>query len=173
MADADPLRLRVRLSQVQRAALTLDVAADAGQRRAIAEALGLDALERFDAEVDLEPWLDGAEVAVRWRAQVVQTCGVSLDPFDTALAGAFTVNVVPAGSPAAAPEGHEVSIDPEAEDPPDVLDGEEIDVGAYLVEHLSLEIDPFPRKPGVAFEPPPAERPPSPFAVLKTLKPEN
>jgi hypothetical protein len=173
MPDQDPFRLRMRLSQVQRGARTLEVVADDRQRAAIADALSLDALKTFEAEVRLTPWLDGAEIAARWRDEVTQTCGVSLDPFDTPLTGVFTVRVVPAGSDAASPEDHEVSIDPEADDPPDVLEGEEIDIGAYLVEHLALEIDPFPRKPGVTFEPLPAEQPPSPFAVLKALKPEN
>jgi hypothetical protein len=40
-----------------------------------------------------------------------------------------------------------------------------------LVEHLALDLDPFPRKPGAVFEPPPPEGPESPFAVLRVLKP--
>jgi uncharacterized metal-binding protein YceD (DUF177 family) len=63
-----------------------------------------------------------------------------------------------------------MAVDPEADDPPDVLEDDVIDVAAYLVEHLALEIDPFPRKPGAEFEPPPEERPTSPFAVLQGLK---
>ena len=51
-----------------------------------------------------------------------------------------------------------------------MLEGDDLDLGAYLVEHLALEIDPFPRKPGVEWEPPPAETPASPFAVLQQLK---
>jgi hypothetical protein len=43
-------------------------------------------------------------------------------------------------------------------------------VAHYIVEHLALAIDPFPRKPGAEFEfTPPAEEE-SPFAVLKKLK---
>ena len=95
---------------------------------------------------------------------------MSLDPFDTALAGEFTVRAVPEGSPAAGDPAGEVTVDPEAEDPPDQLDGDEVDVGAYLVEHLALEVDPFPRKPGVEFEPQTPESPASPFAVLQALK---
>ena len=87
------------------------------------------------------------------------------------LSGEFTVRAVPEGSEAAGDPAGEVTIDPDAEDPPDLLDGEEVDVGAYLVEHLALEVDPFPRKPGVEFEPPPPETPASPFAVLQALKP--
>ena len=110
------------------------------------------------------------QIAARWQADVVQTCGVSLEPFDTALKGEFNVRVAPPDSPAADQGETEVSIDPEGEDPPDILDGDDLQIGGYLVEHLALEIDPFPRKPGVAFVPPPEEAPPSPFAALLALK---
>jgi len=50
-----------------------------------------------------------------------------------------------------------------------VLEGDVVDLAAYVVEHLALEIDPFPRKPGAVFTPPEPEEPPSPFAVLKGL----
>ena len=81
---------------------------------------------------------------------------------------------VPAGSPhAPADSAGEIELDLEAPDPPDVLGGEEIDLAAYLVEHLALEIDPFPRKPDVEFDYEPEVREESPFAVLKTLKDDD
>jgi hypothetical protein len=43
-------------------------------------------------------------------------------------------------------------------------------LGAYVVEDLSLAIDPFPRKPGAAFAPPQMAAEPSPFIVLAKLK---
>ncbi len=173
MTDPDTLwPVRLRLSQVQRSPPTLELQADAGRRAAIAKALDLRALDRFTAQVQVTPWLDGLEVTAHWQADIAQTCGVSLDPFDSALSGEFTVRAVPEGSPAAGDLASEVTVDPDAPDPPDLLQGEEVDVGAYLVEHLALEVDPFPRKPGVEFEPPAPESPASPFAVLKALKPE-
>jgi uncharacterized metal-binding protein YceD (DUF177 family) len=171
VADPSLWPLRMRLGEIQRRAPELELEADAAQREAIAGALDLLALERFSAAVSVKPWLDGAEIRARWQARVRQTCGVSLEAFDTDLSGTFTVRAVPADSPAAVDDEAEVAVDPDAEDPPDVLEGDEVDVGAYLVEHLALEIDPFPRKPGAAFEPPPEERPASPFAVLQALKP--
>ena len=45
----------------------------------------------------------------------------------------------------------EVVLDPEGEDPPDLLDEDRIDLADYVVEHLALDIDPFPRKPGVTW----------------------
>ena len=171
MSDSQALwPVRLRLAEVQRSAPRLDLEADAPRRAVIAEALDLLALNRFVASVRVTPWLDGLEITARWQANIAQTCGVSLDPFDTALAGEFTVRAAPEGSPALGDLAGEVTVDPEAEDPPDRLEGDEVDVGAYLVEHLALEVDPFPRRPGVEFEAPAAESPASPFAVLQALK---
>jgi hypothetical protein len=64
----------------------------------------------------------------------------------------------------------ELELDPDADDPPDVLDGEDIDLGGYVVEHLSLELDPFPRAPGAEFIAPKDDTDLSPFAVLRLLK---
>jgi hypothetical protein len=160
----------VGLGEARRGAKLRLVADDAARAR-IAEALDLEALERLEAEVSLWEWLDGVEITGAWRARIAQICGVSLDPFETELAGRFAVHAVPPGSPNVPTEASgDVEIDPEAEDPPDVLEGETIDVGAYVVEHLALEIDPFPRKPGVEFEAPEGPAVASPFDVLRALK---
>ena len=170
MADPNLWPVTLRFSQAQRSAPTLELEADVARRAVLAEALDLVALDRFTAQVHVTPWLDGVQIAARWTADVVQTCGVSLEPFETTLVGEFKVRVTPPDSPAADPGGIEVSIDPEAEDPPDILEGDELQIGGYLVEHLALEIDPFPRKPGAAFVAPSEEAPPSPFAALLALK---
>lgn len=161
----------VRLQDIARGPTRLQLEADAAQRAQIAGELGLESVATLTAEVTVKPWLDGAELTGRFRALVEQICSVTLDPFEQLVEGAIEVRAVPPGSPhALGAEGDEVELDPDAPDPPDILAGDAIDVAAYVVEHLSLEIDPFPRKPGAAFEfaAPPAED--SPFAVLKNLK---
>ena len=164
--------MTIGLAEARRGS-SIHLTADDPARKAIARALDLEALEALDADLDLSAWLDGVMIEGRWRAAVVQICGVSLDPFETDLDGRFTLRVVPAGSPNAPVETEgEVVIDPAADDPPDVLEAETIDLGGYLVEHLALEIDPFPRKPGVAFEAPDEPAPSSPFDVLRGLKRE-
>ena len=70
----------------------------------------------------------------------------------------------------AAHEGGELELDPDAPDAPDVLETDAVDVAGYVVEHLALELDPFPRKPGVTFEYQPPEEETSPFAALKKLQ---
>jgi uncharacterized metal-binding protein YceD (DUF177 family) len=167
--DPHPWSVVVRLAEVQRASPTLSLSPNEAQRRALARMLDLIELKSLSAEVRLIPWLDGVELQGRWTADITQTCGVTVEPFDTRLQGAFTVRATPQDSPAAPDPEADVAIDPEGEDPPDVMETDAVDVAAYVVEHLALEIDPFPRKPGAEFEPPPEEKPASPFAVLQGL----
>ena len=163
---SEPLRLSDLRGPTRRR-----LVADAGARERVAKALDLLELPELEADVDVAPWLDGARLSGRWSARVVQTCGVTLDPFESALSGDFLVRAVPAGSPHAPTEDTvEVDLDPSSEDPPDVLTDERLDLAAYVVEHLALEVDPFPRSPGAEFEPPVATPESSPFDVLRALK---
>jgi uncharacterized metal-binding protein YceD (DUF177 family) len=163
----------IRLHEIARAPISLSLAPDAAERARIAHDLGLESLPALTAEVAVRPWLDGAEVKGRFQARVEQLCSVSLEPFEQDLAGEFEVRAVPAGSPnLPGDSAHELELDMEAPDPPDVLEGDAVDVAAYVVEHLALEIDPFPRKPGAEFDYQPPDQEESPFAVLKNLKPK-
>ena len=164
----------VRLGEVIRfteaAPMHRRLVADEAVRKAVAKAFNLVSLDRLEAELDVSGWFDGVRIDGRWKADIVQTCGVSLEPFATALAGEFTVHAVPEGSRHATPAEPEIEIDLDADEPPDVLDTDQIDLGGYVVEHLSLDIDPFPRKPGAVFEPPEPLPETSPFAALLKLK---
>ncbi|MGA0600479.1 YceD family protein [Caulobacter sp. KR2-114] len=151
--------------------LELRLEADEATRKALARDLGLEALGSLTADLALKPWLDGAEMTGRLRATVTQISGVSLEPFDSMIDEPLLIRFVPAGSPHAPPPPEdEVEVDLDADDPPDVVDGDAIDVAHYVVEQLSLAIDPFARKPGEVFEPPPDESPSSPFAALAALR---
>ena len=161
----------IKLHEVDRGPVRVRLEPDADERAEIAQRLRLQSLPTLAAEVTVKPWLDGVEVIGRFEAVVEQVCGVTLEPFEQPVSGAFEVRAVPVGSPrAAAVEGGEVELDAEAPDAPDVLESDAVDVAAYVVEHLALELDPFPRKPGVSFDYEPPETEASPFAVLKDLK---
>jgi uncharacterized metal-binding protein YceD (DUF177 family) len=168
-----PWSIPVRLPDVGKSTLELTPEPDAATRARIAEVIGVDALNSLQVRATLKSWLDGVELCARFEAEVVQTCGVSLDPFDVRLAAEFVVRALPPGSPNAPEESAEAIVDPEGDDPPEVLEGETIDVGAYVVEHLALEVDPFPRKPGAVFEQPGGVEIISPFAGLSVLKDDD
>lgn len=162
----------IRLADVGRAPVSVRLEPDAETLGKLAKELKLEALPALSGKLSVRPWLDGAEILGRYSARVVQICGVTLDPFEEELEGEIAIQVVPRGSPHALiePEGGEISLDLDAPDPPDVLESDEIDLAHYLVEQLVLDLDPFPRKPGVEFDYKPAVTEESPFAVLKRLK---
>lgn len=160
----------IKLHELGRGALRVKLAPDAAERAVIAKQLRLQSLPEFTADLTVQPWLDGVEVKGRFRAVVEQICGVSLDPFEEVVEGDIEVHAAPPGSTHAVnPDGGELELDPNAPDPPDVLEGDAVDVAGYAVEHLALELDPFPRKPGATFDYQPPEEETSPFAVLKKL----
>ena len=147
------------------------LAPDAAVRADLATLLDLESLESLEATLRITPWFDGARIAGRWTAAVTQLCGVTLEPLSSDLAGDFVVHVVPEGSDLAPQtDGPEMVIEADEDDPPDVLEDDVIDLGGYVIEHLALEIDPFPRAPGVEFEPPAPDPEASPFAKLAGLK---
>ncbi len=166
MSVDPPWSVCVTLPDVQRGARTLNLEPDAPTRARIARLLDLVELTRLTARVEVSAYFDGAQINGSWTGAVVQTCGITLEPFETALHGAFQVHCVPHGSPLIIEPENDVEVDLGQPDPPDILENDSIDVAHYVVEHLALEIDPFPRKPGAAFEPRAPENPQSPFAVL-------
>lgn len=115
-------------------------------------------------------------VAGRIEAEVTQTCVVSLEPIAQQVSEGFvqryTLEAVPE------PE-EEVFSDPDAEEPPEPLTGDSLDLGEVLAEQLALALDPYPRAPGATLQqasfgtPHTAEElaaARSPFAALKNLK---
>jgi hypothetical protein len=163
----------IRLSDVDRKEQRLKLAADADIRKAIAKLLDLADLDWFEGSVLATSWLDGAVLKGAWSAGLTQTCVITLESLPLELSGRFELRVVPAGSPNAPVEDPDAFVDPEADDPPDVLEGQDIPVGDYMIEHLGLELDPFPRKPGAVFQPPEEPMIITPFAALKNFKPKG
>ncbi len=162
-----------RMGDLARGPVVLKLEADAAVRGALARHIGVRSLKSLTAEVRLRPWLDGVEIGGRFEALVEQESCVSLEVFDQRVEGPLEGRLVPAGSPNAPDPEVEIDLDPEAPDPPEILGGDAIDVAAYVVEHLAVEIDPFPRRPGETFEYTPPQDDDSPFAVLKRLRDGN
>ena len=137
-------------------------------RRALAREYELQSLDALTAEVEVLPWGKDYEIKGHFRASAVQTCGVTLEPLPVEIDGRFSVKA----SEEAAGEGSapDLEITLETPDPPDLIENGVIDLADYVVEHFALELDPFPRKPGVEFEPPKGDDEPSPFAVLAHLR---
>jgi uncharacterized metal-binding protein YceD (DUF177 family) len=149
----------VRVEPLPRDGIEMDIEADATEREKLAALNGLPAIAHFSASFRIKKWMRGVEVEGELSARVTQTCVVSLEPFEIDIEEPIDVRFLP-GAPADSIE----------EDAPDPLVDGRIDLGAIASEFLTLSLDPYPRKPGVAFEPPTeADAPDSAFARLRAL----
>lgn len=158
--------------------------ADEATRQRIAAAYDLDGLESLTADLVLKPrGKSGVRVVGTLKADIRQICVVSLEPFVHHMEDEIDRSYTPASSKPRRPrdlnEEGEIEIDLETLDPPDVMLDGIIDLGALVCEQLALNIDPFPRKPGVEFQDAApdlgegaddGEAAPSPFAALEKLK---
>lgn len=155
----------------------LRIAAGPEECAALAARFGLVALKSLEADLKLNKVRGGrmVRVAGRLRAAAVQTCVVTLEPVDSSVEDSFQALFAPASE--IDPDGEDLEIGLSEDDGPEPMEGGRIDLGELVAQHLSLALDPYPRKPDAAFtavlEGEAAEEPakPSPFAVLKGRKP--
>ncbi len=168
-----PWSVPVALSDIPDTGRRFELSANEETRAEVAKLAGLRALPRLEAAFDLAPHgAQGLRVTGRVAARVGQTCVVTLDPIENEVDENVNVLFAPPMEAPADREGAtgvaEKNIDPDAPEP---LAGDVIDLGSLAIEFLLLGIDPYPRKPGVAFEPQPAKDAGAhPFAALAALK---
>lgn len=172
MKDQDPapfLSHVVRVSDVPRSGLRVTIEADEATRSRIAKAWDLAALPRFTAAFVLSGNARRLKLKGDVRAEVRQTCVVSLEPFDSKIHEQFDLTFsedVPEEGAAMQHEDDGASL---REDPEPIVN-DRIDLGVIAAEYLALAIDPWPRKPGVSFAWTEDDEEPSPFAALKRLR---
>ena len=160
----------LRLDQI-RDGERLDLAADEGERRSIADRLGLTALDRLDAHVALSRTGPVVRAEGRIVATLEQSCVVTNDPVASHVDEPFALLFMPEPHSAAPDEEVELG----EEDCDSVFyDGSAIDLGSAIADTLALSIDPYPRsasadaalkEAGVL-----TEEQASPFAALAALK---
>jgi uncharacterized metal-binding protein YceD (DUF177 family) len=142
------------------------VDATAEECAALARDFKLPAICALSGDYRLTTSAKGIHVSGRVRAQVTQTCVVTLDPFESEMEEEVEVDFAESrGMPAEPPtEMHEY-------EPPDEILNGQIDLGALTAEFLALGLDPYPRKPGADFAYDPGDGgKDSPFAALGKLR---
>ena len=175
MKSAPPIEHYFDLGRLSQAEQTVTIAPDAEALARIADWTGVVAVTALRAEVTLRKQSPSQFLAAfRLNADVVQNCVASLEPMTSVIARDFTRLLHFAAAPYRLPTTPE-PLDLTAEDGPEEIESLRYDLAGPLLEELVLAIDPYPRKPGIAFQPPQdaeaaPERPESPFAVLKSLK---
>jgi uncharacterized metal-binding protein YceD (DUF177 family) len=168
-----PWSVPVRVHEVPLTGRRFELEADEATRAAIAKSAELGALLRLEATFDVsrrEP--NGLHVAGRVCATVGQECVVTLDPIENEIEEVVDLIFVPGAAPAVgdAP-GRVAAEEVEADDAPEPLLSDTVDLGAIATEFLILGIDPYPRKPEAVFQAPPTDDSSDhPFAALAKLR---
>lgn len=144
----NPFSRMVDVAEEVKAPLHLAVDADAMERAGLAARFGLVSLNTLTASAVLQPLGEGIALRVEWRAEVVQSCVVTLAPVEAGLEGAFDLLYVPEGRPSPIKGRRDLRLGLDDPDPPEPLIDGRIDVGGALAEHLGLALDPYPRAPG-------------------------
>lgn len=152
------------------------IEAGEAERNALARRLGLLSLDRLAAELRICRPEGGTVIAVvgHFEAEVTQTCVVSLAPLRRRLADDFTSLFCQ--GPADPGDCGPIEVDATADDPPEALGPDGLDLGEAVVQQLASRLDPYPRAPGATLEAlgwAGDERDEagagSPFEILKTL----
>jgi uncharacterized metal-binding protein YceD (DUF177 family) len=151
----------------------VSIAATEEQRAALAAFSGVLRVDAFEARVLLKKLsTDRFRLDFKLHADLVQACVVTLREVPARIEREFMrelhFNAALRRSPIA-PEVEDIPLDDEL---PEEIDSLHYDLAAPLIEEFVLALDPYPRAPGVAFEPriEGGEAPENPFAVLKGLK---
>ncbi|HEY0281238.1 MAG TPA: hypothetical protein VGC27_01295 [Rhizomicrobium sp.] len=165
-----PIHRLYELGDLSQAGSLIKIAADGEDLKRLAHWANVDSVRAFSARIELRRLSRTSfSFEAELEADIVQSCVVTLDPVATHIAKHIARELH--FSPLPREEGGELTLSAGDEDVPEEISSLDYDLAAPLLEEFLLAIDPYPRKEGVAFEPPaqPAEPPQSPFAVLKRL----
>jgi uncharacterized metal-binding protein YceD (DUF177 family) len=161
----------VRVDALPREGQAITIEASPAEREELAQFYRLPAIAALTATLRLDPWgQGGARVTGAVHGELTQTCVVSLEPFPATVDEDVDVRFAPqtaANSRSTATEAAQTFSLADEDEPDPVIDGK-IDLGALTTELFALGLDPYPRKPGVAFDEggPNSEPTDSPFAAL-------
>lgn len=165
-----PWRIPVAVEDISEDGQTFTLEADAETRAAIAKVAGLRDLPRLAATFELtRQGIGGLRVVGHVSAMAGQTCIVTLEPLLNPVEEKVDLSFVPqiaSPGPSVEKEPAHARQAGKWNDPEPLVDGI-VDLGALATEFLVLGLDPYPRKSGAVFEPPPERGPDEgPFAAL-------
>lgn len=156
------------------------VEANAKECAALAKRFDLRELSNFKADLRIRRVEGGDVVRLEGKlsADVVQTCVISLQDVHAHIDGEFDTFLAETGKHTAKKFGDEADLGIDDDDTaPEVIHNGQLDLGEIVAQYLSVELDPYPRAPGVSLAAQLAEAglevKNNPFSVLKNLNPDG
>ncbi|WP_350334495.1 YceD family protein [Coralliovum pocilloporae] len=174
----DNLKHWVLISDALKRPETVRFTASAEECAEIAKLYSLPDVTAFSFEIEVEAWRkQGLRLKGDLKAEVIQSCVVTLEPVPGTIREEMDICFLPEGASRGRQveaSGKEIMIDPEAEDPPEILTGNRLDVATPAFEHFALALNPYPRLEGAHLPDTEDEDEDdgreSPFAALKGLQ---
>jgi hypothetical protein len=138
------------LADIPPSGLRVARVAEPAEREALARALDLLACTRLEADYTLTPTGEGRyRLRGSVRCDIVQACGVTLEPVASSIAEDLDVPFWPVEEVPAPRSG---TLDLDGEDDPEPIAAGRIAVGRVIYECLAAALNPFPRKPDASLE---------------------
>ena len=157
-----PLSRSVNVERLPKDRAEIVVEATPAECEALARDFKIPAIRNLVGRFALSGPLTRLRAVGQVEAVVTQVCTVTLEPFEAKISEPIEVEFTNADIL----EGTEA----EDVDLPDPIVNGRVDFGVLTAEFLALGLDPYPRKPGVAFEPVTVGEEPLPFSDLAALR---
>jgi uncharacterized metal-binding protein YceD (DUF177 family) len=170
ISETLPFTHPIVVETIRKAGQTFILRPTGAECAAIATQLGIVAVESLSAKFKLTRDGTSVEMEGDWSADVVQACGITLEPLKAHLSETVDIRFAPPVPAKPLREGEEEALSLDERDPPEPVTDGVIDPGVLLVELLSLALDPYPRKQGAVFGEKTIGALTSPFAALAKLK---
>jgi hypothetical protein len=175
VSEAPPVHRPYDLSALGRAGAEIAIVLTNQELQRLARWLEVEAVEGFAAKVALRKHSPSRySYLAKLDAKILQNCVVTLEPVRSVVEREIARELYLASAVRRSLPKDAVTpaIDDEVTEE---IESADYDLAAPLLEELSLAIDPYPRAPGVEFEPPKDGRDEDegPFAALKALKGQN
>ena len=133
--------------------LVEEISATPQERAALARRFRLVGFDLLRAAARIEPADSPGllRLSGHFSAEVTQACVVTLEPVANRIEADFTqlYSLEPGPLPASE-DLKDVVVDPEAEEPPEPLGPDGLDLGEAVAQQLAVALDPYPRAPGAA-----------------------
>ena len=140
----DSFAHHLRLDQI-RDGQRIELSADEGECRAIAERLGLQWLDRLEAHATLSRNGELVRASGRLGAALAQSCVVTGEPVSAHVDEPFDLMFMP--EPQSSGRDEEIELG-QADCDTVFYDGGTIDLGGAIADTLALGLDPYPRSAG-------------------------
>ncbi|MCB4805192.1 hypothetical protein QO001_005190 [Methylobacterium brachiatum] len=160
--ESGPLARWVNVERLPQGRGAVTVEASPAECTALAADFKILAIRDFVGRFEISGSTNRMTVTGTVEAVVTQICTVSLEPFEGPVREPVEV-VFTDTDQLAGTDAEDVEV-------PDPLIGGRIDFGALTAEFLALGLDPYPRKPGIAFEPVVVGEDAGPFDALRRLR---